>query len=65
MHLTFRLKDLASYLEGEYSGNSDAVITAIASIDSAGEGDITFLHKPKYAKYLNGLKNLVLLKMKC
>ena len=49
MSLSFRLKDLASYLKGECTGDSEAIVTAIAPIQSAGEGDITFLHNPKYA----------------
>jgi UDP-3-O-[3-hydroxymyristoyl] glucosamine N-acyltransferase len=43
------LKELAAYLGGVVSGDENAVITGIAGLDDAKEGDVTFLANPKYA----------------
>lgn len=43
------LRELAGYLGGRVLGDEDAAITGIASLDDAGEGEITFLANPKYA----------------
>jgi UDP-3-O-[3-hydroxymyristoyl] glucosamine N-acyltransferase len=43
------LKELADYLGGRVIGDADARIRGIASLDDAGEGDLTFLANPKYA----------------
>jgi len=56
MHSSFLLKDIASYLGEECVGDGDIVIRSIAPIQSAGEGEITFLHNSKYKRHLNGLR---------
>ncbi|GAB4299910.1 MAG: UDP-3-O-(3-hydroxymyristoyl)glucosamine N-acyltransferase [Desulfuromonadia bacterium] len=44
-----RLEELAHYLGGEVVGDPSVVITGLAGLDDAREGDITFLANPKYA----------------
>jgi len=43
------LEELAHYLGGEVAGDPSVVITGLAGLDDAREGDITFLANPKYA----------------
>jgi UDP-3-O-[3-hydroxymyristoyl] glucosamine N-acyltransferase len=42
------LKELAEYLEGRVIGDEQAMVSGLASLDEAGEGEITFLANPKY-----------------
>lgn len=42
------LKEIASLIEGEVVGDSSIVISGVAGIKEAREGDITFLANPKY-----------------
>ena len=44
------LKELAACLGGRVIGDQDVRITGLASLDEAGEGDITFLANPRYAQ---------------
>jgi UDP-3-O-[3-hydroxymyristoyl] glucosamine N-acyltransferase len=44
------LKELAAYLGGRVIGDENTRISGIASLDDAGEGDITFLANPRYAQ---------------
>jgi UDP-3-O-[3-hydroxymyristoyl] glucosamine N-acyltransferase len=43
------LKELAELLGGKVFGDGEVRITGIASLDDAGEGEITFLANPRYA----------------
>ncbi len=43
------LKELADYLGGTVIGDENVRIQGLASLDDAGEGQITFLANPKYA----------------
>lgn len=43
------LKEIARLIEGEVIGDESMVITGVAGIREAGEGDITFLANPKYS----------------
>ncbi len=43
------LKELAEYLGGRVAGDETARVRGLASLDDAGEGEITFLANPKYA----------------
>jgi UDP-3-O-[3-hydroxymyristoyl] glucosamine N-acyltransferase len=43
------LKELADHLGGTVIGDENALISGIASLDDAREGQITFLANPKYA----------------
>ena len=47
------LKEIADFLGGELRGNGDIVITGIAGIKEAKEGEITFVANPKYASLMD------------
>lgn len=47
-----RLKDLAERLGGSLVGDGETAVTGVAGIQSAGEGDITFLTQAAYLKFL-------------
>ena len=47
------LKEIADLIGGEISGDGSVVITGVAGIKEAEDGDITFLANPKYAPLLN------------
>jgi len=44
------LKELAEYLRGNVSGDENAVIRGLGTLDDAEEGEITFLANPKYGQ---------------
>ena len=46
------LRDIAGWLGGSVVGRDDVDILRPAKIEEAGEGSITFLANPKYARYL-------------
>ena len=46
------LAELAKITGAELHGDGDVAIKAVAAMDKAGEGDITFLSNPKYRKHL-------------
>jgi UDP-3-O-[3-hydroxymyristoyl] glucosamine N-acyltransferase len=43
------LQEIAQYLGGTVSGDGDILIGGLATLDDAGEGQLTFLANPKYA----------------
>ena len=43
------LQEIAQYLGGSFSGDAEAMISGLATLDDAGEGQLTFLANPKYA----------------
>jgi UDP-3-O-[3-hydroxymyristoyl] glucosamine N-acyltransferase len=47
------LKEIAKLVAGELSGDGNIVITGVAGIEDAVEGDITFLSNPKYLSFLD------------
>jgi UDP-3-O-[3-hydroxymyristoyl] glucosamine N-acyltransferase len=47
------LAELAAVTGGDLYGDGETVINAVAAMDKAGEGDITFLSNPKYRKHLS------------
>lgn len=49
---SIRLADLAQQLDAELHGDGDLVITAVASMQSAKAGTITFMVSPKYREQL-------------
>ncbi|MDW2744284.1 UDP-3-O-(3-hydroxymyristoyl)glucosamine N-acyltransferase [Atlantibacter subterraneus] len=49
---SIRLADLAQQLDAELHGDGDIVITGVASMQSAGEGQITFMVNPRYRDHL-------------
>jgi len=46
------LKEIAEFIGGEISGDPKTVISGVAGIQEAHEGDITFLANPKYLPFL-------------
>ena len=46
------LKELAELVGGEVAGNGELLIKGVAPLESAAEGDITFISSPKYAESL-------------
>jgi UDP-3-O-[3-hydroxymyristoyl] glucosamine N-acyltransferase len=49
---SFTLRELSNRVNGELVGNGDIIITGAAKIDSAGQGEITFLANPRYKPFL-------------
>jgi len=47
------LKEIAEVIGAEVAGNSDTVITGVAGIEDAREGDITFIANSKYLPFLS------------
>lgn len=43
------LQEIAQYLGGSVSGDGEIAISGLATLDDAGEGQLTFLANPKYA----------------
>jgi len=50
------LKEIADAVKGSVSGNGDVVITNVAGINEAKEGDITFVSNPKYVNFIETTK---------
>ncbi|CAH1545196.1 MULTISPECIES: UDP-3-O-(3-hydroxymyristoyl)glucosamine N-acyltransferase [Vibrio] len=49
---TLTLAELATITGGELFGDESLVVSRVAPMDKAQEGDVTFLSNPKYAKHL-------------
>lgn len=49
----YTLSELASYLQAELKGDPQLVVTAVAALDKACPGQISFFADPRYQKYLN------------
>jgi UDP-3-O-[3-hydroxymyristoyl] glucosamine N-acyltransferase len=47
------LAELTAITGGELYGDGETVVNAVAAMDKAGEGDITFLSNAKYRKHLS------------
>ena len=47
-----KLRDIAQFLGATIDGNPELEILRVAKIEEAGEGAVTFLANPKYARYL-------------
>ncbi|HHX8351468.1 UDP-3-O-(3-hydroxymyristoyl)glucosamine N-acyltransferase [Vibrio sp. Vb0937] len=50
---TLTLAELATITGGELFGDESFVVSRVAPMDKAQEGDVTFLSNPKYAKHLS------------
>ena len=50
---TLTLAELAIITGGELFGDESLVVSRVAPMDKAQEGDVTFLSNPKYAKHLS------------
>jgi len=48
----FTLAEIAKHIGGELHGDPDMKISAVAQIDKATAGEITFLANPKYKEHL-------------
>jgi UDP-3-O-[3-hydroxymyristoyl] glucosamine N-acyltransferase len=46
------IRDIARFVEGEIIGDESLEIQHLGKIEEAGQGDITFLANPKYAKFV-------------
>lgn len=59
---SFTLSELASELDVELRGNGDVVISDVAAIENAGDGEISFVANKAYIKYIEstGASALVL-----
>jgi len=47
----YKLSDIARLIEAELVGDGNAVISNIAKIEEAQQGDLSFIANPKYLKY--------------
>ena len=47
------LKEIARFVDGTVEGNDNILVSGIAEIEKAKEGDITFIANPKYVKFLD------------
>ena len=50
------LRDIAALLGAEATGDPALAIRGVAKIEEAGDGDVTFVANPKYAKHLAATK---------
>jgi len=59
--MTFTLRQIAGRLQAELIGDGDTVVTGVAGIDAAGDGQLTFLANPKYAHHLKSTRAAAIL----
>jgi len=50
------LGELAKCVGGQLQGDPECPITAVATLQAAGDGEISFLANPRYRKYLSGTR---------
>ena len=50
--MQFSAKQIAGFINAEIEGDANAVVTGFNSIESAKEGDLSFLANPKYEEFL-------------
>lgn len=50
--MAFTLEQLAEYIDARVKGDADCRITAINTLQNAGEGDVSFLANRRYSRYL-------------
>ena len=51
--MKFTLREIASHVDGDISGNPDLVITGISEIQNSIPGTISFLGNMQYKKYVS------------
>lgn len=61
MGISFSLENLAREVGATALGDKSLMITGVAALDSAKEGDLTFLTNPRYAKAAAGTRASVIL----
>ena len=49
----FTLRELAEYVNGMVAGDDSLIISGVAGIEDAEQGQLTFLANPKYNKYFH------------
>lgn len=54
--MKYKLSEISKIVKGELSGDPEIVVTGIAGIKEAKEGDITFLANPKYSSLIETTK---------
>ena len=54
---TFRLGEIVARLGGELAGDGDPEIRRIATLETAGPGDLSFVANPKYVKQLGATRS--------
>jgi UDP-3-O-[3-hydroxymyristoyl] glucosamine N-acyltransferase len=59
MHFT--AQQIAAHLNGRIEGNPEARVNAVAKIEEAGEGQLSFVANPKYEEYLYTTKASILI----
>jgi UDP-3-O-[3-hydroxymyristoyl] glucosamine N-acyltransferase len=59
MHFT--AQQIAAHLNGRIEGNPDARVSAVAKIEEAGEGQLSFVANPKYEEYLYTTKASIII----
>lgn len=59
--MEFSAAEISALLDGEIQGNPQAKVHRISPIDQASQGSLSFLHNPKYYKFLKGTKASVVL----
>ncbi|MBO4244457.1 MAG: UDP-3-O-(3-hydroxymyristoyl)glucosamine N-acyltransferase, partial [Bacteroidales bacterium] len=50
--MEFTAKMIADYLHGEVEGDENAAVSALAKIEEAKSGELSFLSNPKYTPYI-------------
>jgi len=50
--MQFSAKQIAGFINAQIEGNENAVVTSFNNIESAKEGDLSFLANPKYEEFL-------------
>ncbi len=61
MMVKLTLAELADITDGEIIGDPTVTVSAVAPMNTAKEGDITFLSNPKYAKHLGSCQASVIM----
>lgn len=61
--MKIKLRDLAQFVGGEVAGNGEILISGVAPIEEAREGEITFLANPRYATYIKDTKASAIIAM--
>lgn len=54
--MTFHLAEIAAMVGAVIDGDENVIISGLAKIEEAQEGQLTFISNPKYEKYINDTK---------
>lgn len=50
--MQFKVSDIASLIGGKIEGNGDTILSSVGKIESAKEGELSFLANPKYENFI-------------